>query len=84
VAVGSYPANGYGLFDAAGNVWEWTASPFVAYPGSTHEDAQYSPDLRVTRGGAWFDTEEQVRATNRSAAPPDITANDDVGFRCAK
>jgi serine/threonine-protein kinase len=84
VAVGSYPPNGYGLFDVAGNVWEWTASPFVAYPGSTHEDSQYSPDLRVTRGGGWFDTEEQVRATNRSAAPPNITANDDVGFRCAK
>ncbi|UCC89079.1 MAG: formylglycine-generating enzyme family protein [Anaerolineales bacterium] len=84
VDVGSYPANGYGLFDTAGNVWEWTDAPYVAYPGSTHQDSQYSPDLRVTRGGGWFDTEEQVRATNRSAAPPDITANDDVGFRCAK
>ncbi len=84
VVVGSFPPNGYGLFDVAGNVWEWTDSPFVAYPGSAHEDSQYSADLRVTRGGGWFDTEEQVRATNRSAGPPSITANDDVGFRCAK
>jgi formylglycine-generating enzyme required for sulfatase activity len=84
VVVGSYPPNAYGLFDVAGNVWEWTDSLFVAYMGSTHEDAQYSADLRVTRGGGWFDTEEQVRATNRSAGPPSITANDDVGFRCAK
>jgi sulfatase modifying factor 1 len=84
VSVGSYAPNGYGLFDMAGNVWEWTDSPYVAYPGSTYQDPQYNPDLRVTRGGGWFDTEEQVRSTNRSAAPPAVTANDDVGFRCAE
>jgi formylglycine-generating enzyme required for sulfatase activity len=44
----------------------------------------YSPDLRGLRGGGWFDDEGQVRATNRNAGDPTITANDDIGFRCAK
>jgi formylglycine-generating enzyme required for sulfatase activity len=84
VAVGSYPPNGYGVCDMAGNVWEWVDSPYEAYPGSDYQDAKYSPDLRGLRGGGWFDDEEQVRATNRNAGDPAITANDDIGFRCAK
>jgi formylglycine-generating enzyme required for sulfatase activity len=84
VAVGSYPPNGYGLCDTAGNVWEWVDSPYEAYPGSDYQDSKYSPDLRGLRGGGWFDDEGQVRATNRNAGDPTITANDDIGFRCAK
>ena len=83
-AVGSFSsgASPYGVEDMAGNVWEWTSSPFIGYPGSTYEDPFYSPDLRVTRGGGWFDDPKQLRASNRSAASVE-TANDDLGFRCA-
>jgi formylglycine-generating enzyme required for sulfatase activity len=83
-AVGSYPPNGYGLCDMAGNVWEWVDSPYEAYPGSDYQDSKYSPDLRGLRGGGWFDDEAQVRATNRNAGDPTTTANDDIGFRCAR
>jgi len=82
--VGSYPPNGYGLFDMAGNVMEWVDSPYVAYPGSDYQDRQYSQEYRVLRGGGWFDGERFVLATNRNGADPKITAGDDIGFRCAK
>ena len=82
-SVGSFSggAGTYGVEDMAGNVWEWTSSPFVAYPGSAYEDPFYSTDLRVTRGGGWFDDHKQMRSSNRSALPMD-GANDDLGFRC--
>ena len=85
VAVGSYPtgASPYGVEDMAGNVWEWTADTFQAYPGSTYKDKFYSNDLRVTRGGGWFDDANQLSSVNRNAAAP-TTANDDLGFRCVK
>lgn len=83
-AVGSYPPNAYGLFDMAGNVKEWVDSPYVAYPGSGYQDSHYSPDYRGIRGGGWFDEERFVLATNRNGGDPKITANDDIGFRCAK
>jgi gamma-glutamyl hercynylcysteine S-oxide synthase len=85
VAVGSFPsgASPYGVEDMAGNVWEWTADPYLAYPGSTYQDKFYSNDLRVTRGGGWFDEANQIRTTNRNAAKPEA-ANDDLGFRCVK
>lgn len=83
-AVGSYPANGYGLYDTAGNIKEWVDSPYVAYPGSNYQDSHYSPDYRGIRGGGWFDEAKFVLATNRNGGDPAITANDDIGFRCAK
>lgn len=83
-AVGSYSSNGYGLFDMAGNVKEWVDSPYVAYPGSEYQDTHYSPDYRGIRGGGWFDEAEFVLSTNRNGGDPGITANDDIGFRCAK
>ena len=49
-------------------------------------DPFFGEENRVNRGGGWFDGEEgEVVATyNRNAGPPDISANDDIGFRCAR
>lgn len=82
--VGSYPAgaSAFGIEDMAGNVWEWTADWYQAYPGGAPSQF-YGEKFRVTRGGGWFDEEKQVRATNRSSAAPEA-ANDDLGFRCVK
>jgi formylglycine-generating enzyme required for sulfatase activity len=71
--VGRFPsgASPFGLFDMAGNVWEWTASPF---PGR--------PKLRVLRGGGWGNNPNCLRSAYRHGNPPDIGL-DMVGFRCA-
>ena len=85
-AVGSFGAGAspYDVNDMTGNVWEWTADWYLPYPGNTAEDAYYGETFRVTRGGGWFDEEAQATTFNRNAADPLKTANDDLGFRCAR
>jgi formylglycine-generating enzyme required for sulfatase activity len=85
-AVGSFGdgASPYGVEDMVGNVGEWTADWYQPYPGNTTEDPYYGERFRVTRGGGWFDEEAQATTFNRNAADPNRTANDDLGFRCAR
>lgn len=85
-AVGSFGAGAspYGVEDVIGNVWEWTAGWYQPYPGSTTLDDRYGEKYRVTRGGGWFELEPQATTFSRNAADPHKTANDDLGFRCAR
>lgn len=56
--VGTYPANGYGLFDMAGNVWEWTTDYFAArhpdaccVPHNPRVDSPEQSDIPDQTGG---------------------------------
>lgn len=83
--VGSFDPNDFGLYDTAGNVWEWTCS---AWEGSfqggevlcADSDATVS---RVIRGGAWNYRAEFLRSSIRDDYTP-YTRDINVGFRAAR
>jgi formylglycine-generating enzyme required for sulfatase activity len=78
-------ANGFGLFDMIGNVWEWTSSLNKPYPfvPSDGREAPSAPGDRVYRGGSFVNVNPQIlRVANRASADP-RTTSDSVGFRCA-
>ena len=98
-AVGKYPANGYGLFDMAGNVWEWCldeydANFYFGSPGKNPLSGANSVDWvitnftnvktnRVLRGGSWGNNPKNQRVANRLRINPTDTGFLS-GFRCAR
>ncbi len=72
--VASLGANGFGLHDMAGNVWEWTCSGYQQrYAGAERECADpLLTGQRVFRGGSWYNFPAWVRSAARSAFPPDF------------
>jgi formylglycine-generating enzyme required for sulfatase activity len=85
--VGGKPANGFGLHDMSGNVWEWCADHWDAnfYSSSPSIDPQNSSGLkRVLRSGAWFFPEWYVRSSYRESGFPGTSAPNTIGFRVAR
>jgi sulfatase modifying factor 1 len=85
--VGKYPPNGFGLYDMAGNVSEWTADYFDReYYSKSPAANPKGPDeglYRVIRGGAWGDPPFRVTVFFRNWVRPH-QRQPNIGFRCVR
>jgi len=87
--VGNYPdgVSPYGIFDLAGNVWEWVYDWYGEYNTDSRDNpiGPSSGTLHILRGGGWNADKNLVRVTNRrqlaSEAVSSVTGS--IGFRCA-
>jgi len=85
--IGRFPANPFGLYDMAGNVWQWVADCW-------HDKAEDFPTdgtalnkegcgKRIIRGGAWSFPPKEMRSANRWRDFP-TRSSDDTGFRLVR
>ena len=95
LAVAMYAPNGYGLYDMAGNVAEWTSNAYdeSAYsfthdlnPDYTYNALKTDPEVlkrKVIRGGSWKDIAYYLQNGTRTYEYQD-TAKSYIGFRCVR
>ncbi len=90
--VGSFPANGYGIFDAAGNIWEWCTDWFSAtFHAIERETTRVNPQgpregqAKVTKGGSYLCHDSycnRYRVGARTSSTPDSSTGN-MGIRLA-
>jgi sulfatase modifying factor 1 len=94
--VGSYPPNDFGLFDMAGNVWEWTTDWYrdrhvPATPGGGSVEESYDPaqpqfrvPRKVIKGGSFLCADSYCLRYRPAARRPQMvdTGMSHIGFRC--
>jgi formylglycine-generating enzyme required for sulfatase activity len=89
--VGAFPANGYGIYDMIGNVWEWTASAYALPRAAAEKQSCCQPKEnidgaanRVVKGGSHLCAPNyclRYRPSARQSQPLD-TSTTHIGFRC--
>ena len=89
-SVDAFPANGFGLYNTTGNVWEWTADWF--HPSFRERDSSIDPKgpprgtSKVQKGGSYLCHHSycrRYRTAARNASTPDSSTGN-AGFRCAR
>ena len=85
--VGTFPPNGFGLYDVAGNVREWTADVYNARvydkAGPFVDPSEPGPGReRVVRGGSFNDGAKHLRISARDHADAEKEVTSQTGFRC--